>query len=126
MATDLSISIEDRPGALGAVGETLGNANVNIQGVAALGGHDGGHVHLLVEDGAAARSALEAAGVSVEAEREAVVLDVGDDDRPGKLAELAFRVADAGINLVACYVATGSRLVFVADDADALRGALTR
>jgi hypothetical protein len=28
------------------------------------------------------------------------------------------------VNLAACYVATGSRLVFVADDAAALRAAL--
>jgi len=124
MATDLSVSVEDRPGGLAGVGEALGNAGVNIMGLAGLGGHGGGHVHLLVDDGEAARSALEAAGMAVEATREAVVIDVSAEDRPGKLGELARRAADAGVNLVACYVATGSRLVFVADDADALRGAL--
>lgn len=126
MATDLSVSVEDRPGALAGIGEALGNAGVNIMGLAALGGHGGGHVHLLVEDGEAARSALEAVGSAVEATREAVVVDVSAEDRPGKLGELARKAADAGVNLVACYVATGSRLVFVADDAEALRGALGR
>lgn len=124
MATDLSVSVEDRPGALAAVGEALGNAGVNIEGLAALGGHGGGHIHLLVDDGEAARSALQAAGFTVDATREAVVLDVSGDDRPGKMGELAGKAGDAGVNLVACYVATGSRLVFAADDAEALRGAL--
>ncbi|HZD17646.1 MAG TPA: ACT domain-containing protein [Actinomycetota bacterium] len=126
MATDLSVSMEDRPGALAALGEALGNAGVNISGLAALGGHGGGHVHRLVEDSETGRSALEAAGITVEATREAVVVDAGSEDRPGKLGELAGKAGDAGINLVACYVATGSRLVLVADDADALRGALGR
>ena len=124
MATDLSISVEDRPGTLAALGEALGGAGVNVEGIAALGGADRGHVHLLVEDERAARSALESGGLTVEASRAAVILDVSGDDRPGKLGELARKAANAGVNLVACYVATRTRLVFVADDADALQSAL--
>lgn len=123
MATDLSVALEDRPGTLADLGAALGSAGVNIEGIAALGGGDGGHVHLLVEDEAAARSALEGAGLSVEAAREAVVLDVSDD-RPGVLGDLARKAAGAGVNLIACYAASRSRLVFVADDAAALRSAL--
>ncbi len=77
-----------------------------------------------MEDAAGASSALKAAGFSVDAERVAVVLEVGGEDRPGVLGRLSRAAADAGVNLVACYVATGSRLVFVADDADGLRSAL--
>ena len=124
MATDLSVAVEDRPGGLAELGEALGGAGVNVEGIAALGGADGGHVHLLVEDEGAARSALESAGLTVEASRPAVVLDASADDRPGKIGELARKAADAGVNLVACYAATRTRLVFVADDADALRSAL--
>ena len=52
------------------------------------------------------------------------MLDVGGDDRPGKLGELARKAADAGVNLAACYAATRSRVVFVSDDAAALRSAI--
>jgi hypothetical protein len=97
---------------------------VNVEGLAGLGGHDGGHIHVLVEDGAGGRSALEGAGLSVDGEREAVVLDVSSEDRPGKLGDLTRAAADAGVNLVACYVATRSRIVLVADDAAALRSAV--
>jgi hypothetical protein len=124
MATDLSISVSDEPGGLARAAEALGAAGVNVEGVAGLGGGGTGHIHLLVGDAAGARSALEGAGFAVEGEREPVVLDVSNEDRPGRLGELARAAADAGVNLAACYVATGSRLVFVADDAAALRSAL--
>jgi hypothetical protein len=124
MATDLSIHVSDAPGGLAGAAEALGAAGVNIEGLAGLGGGGEGHVHLLVEDAGAARAALEGAGYTVDGEREAVVLDVGGEDRPGKLGELARAAAGAGVNLAACYVATRSRLVFVADDAAALRSAL--
>lgn len=124
MSTDLSVSVGDEPGGLARVAEALGAASVNVEGVAGLGGGGAGHIHLLVQDAAGARSALEGAGVAVDGERDAVLVDASAEDRPGKLGELARAAADAGVNLVACYVATGSRIVFVADDADALRSAL--
>ena len=124
MATDLSISVKDEPGGLAGVAEALGNARLNIEGLAGLGGGGTGHIHLLVEDAGAARTALEGAGYAIDGEREAVVLDLSSEDRPGALAELTRKAAGAGVNLVASYAATRSRLVLVADDAAALRGAL--
>ena len=124
MATDLSISLPDEPGGLAKAAKALGAAGVNIEGIAGLGGGGHGHVHWLVEDGGAARSALEGAGVTIEGEREAVVVDVSSEDRPGKLGELAQAIADAGVNLAACYVASRSRVVFSSDDPAALRSAL--
>ena len=124
MATDLSISLPDEPGGLAKAAAALGAAGVNVEGIAGLGGGGHGHVHLLVEDAAAARSALEGAGVTIEGERVAVVVDVSNEDRPGKLAELAEAIAGAGVNLAACYVASRSRVVFSSDDPAALRSAL--
>lgn len=124
MATDLSITLPDEPGGLAKAAKALGEAGVNVEGIAGLGGGGHGHVHLLVEDAGAARSALEGAGVTLEGEREAVVVDVSSEDRPGKLAELAEAIAGAGVNLAACYVASRSRVVFSSDDPAGLRSAL--
>ena len=124
MAIDLSISLPDEPGGLAKAAKALGDAGVNIEGIAGLGGGGHGHVHLLIEDAGTARSALEGAGVTVEGEREAVIADVSDEDRPGKLAELAEALGAAGVNLAACYVASRSRVVFSSDDPAALRSAL--
>jgi hypothetical protein len=124
MATDLSISLPDEPGGLAKAAKALGDAGVNIEGIAGLGGGGHGHVHLLVENAGAARTALEGAGATLEGEREAVIVDVSSEDRPGKLAELAEAVGAAGVNLAACYVASRSRVVFSSDDAAGLRSAL--
>ncbi len=124
MAIDLSISLPDEPGGLAKAAKALGDAGVNIEGIAGLGGGGHGHVHLLVEDAGTARTALEGAGITLEGEREAVIADVSDEDRPGKLAELAEALGAAGVNLAACYVASRSRVVFSSDDPAALRSAL--
>jgi hypothetical protein len=61
--TDLAIALEDRPGALAEMGEALGRAGVSIEGGGAwvVGGQ--GIAHFFFADGAAARQALEAAGI---------------------------------------------------------------
>ena len=60
--------------------------------------------------------------LAVTREREVVVVEV--DDRPGVLADLAGKVAAAGVNLDLVYVATMNRVVFGAADLDGLRAAL--
>ncbi len=125
MATDLRIVVDDRPGGLAAVGEALGSAGINIEGLCGVGLGDRGVIHVLVEDGAAARAALEAAGVAIERESEPLVSDVsGSTGTPGTVGQMARAIADAGVNLHAVYIATNNRAVAVTDDNEAARGAL--
>ena len=84
MPTDLGVTVEDRPGGLADIGEALGNAGINIEGLCGVGLGDRGVIHLLVEDGAAARAALEGAGLTVESESEAIVSEIpGDVEHAG-------------------------------------------
>ena len=125
MAKDLTISVEDRPGELARIGEALGQAGVNIEGVAGFVSEGRGIIHLLVEDAAGARAALEGAGIVVSEEADALVADLSADaDRPGALGEMARKIADAGVNLRAVYIATHSRAVAVTSDNDRAQGAL--
>jgi hypothetical protein len=125
MPTDLGVTVEDRPGGLADVGETLGNAGINIEGLCGLGLGDRGVIHLLVDDGAAARAALEGAGLSVESESAAIVSEIpGDVDTPGTMGRMARAMADAGVNMRAVYLATNNRAVVVTDDNDKARAAL--
>jgi hypothetical protein len=120
MATDLEISgFEDVPGAFASVGEALGRAGVNIEGIAGGGGYL--HVLVLVEDAGRARQTIEEAGLQVR-ERDVVLVDVAD--RPGGWGELGRRIADAGINLDLIYLATRTRIVLGAEDVAALRSAV--
>ena len=122
MATDLTLSLEDRPGELARLGEALGNAGVNIEGSCSTTAGGRGEVHVLVEDAAAAKRALDGAGIQVSGERDALVLDV--PDRPGELGKAARKLADAGVNIELQYVGTNNRLVFGVDDVKKARGAL--
>ncbi|HEX6400682.1 MAG TPA: ACT domain-containing protein [Actinomycetota bacterium] len=117
MATDLAVSVADQPGGLADVGEALGNAGINIDGLCGVGLGDRGVIHVLVEDGAAARAALEGAGLNVESEAEAIVSAIpGDVKTPGTLGKMARAVAEAGVNMRAVYLATDNRAVAVTDD----------
>ncbi|HEY1330597.1 MAG TPA: amino acid-binding protein [Actinomycetota bacterium] len=112
IATDLLVSLEDRPGTIADLGEALGAAGVNVSGLCAITNEGRGIIHLLTEDAAAARRALEGAGIKVEGETEVIVGDLPPDvDTPGTLGVMARRVANAGINVTLAYLATGNRAV---------------
>jgi hypothetical protein len=121
MMKDLVVVLEDHPGTLASMGEILGAAGVNIEGICAAS-KDGGLVHILVEDAAAARQALGAKSVAVSTEREVLVLDISD--RPGSLGEVARKLADAGVNIELIYLATHTRLVLGVDDLEKARAAV--
>jgi hypothetical protein len=112
---DLSIRLDDTPGALATMGETLGRAGISIEGggVFVAGGH--GVAHFLFQDGAAARRALEAAGIDVLAVRE-VLLQQLAQGIPGQLGMLCRRMADAGVNILVQYSDHANQLVLVVDD----------
>jgi len=122
MATNLTVTMEDRPGMLAQLGEALGGAGINIAGGCAVTSAGEGWVHILVEDAAAARAALEGAGMSVSGEREVVVVDM--EDHAGELGAIARKFTEAGVNVELFYVGAGRKLVFGVDDAEKARGAL--
>ncbi|MFO8036064.1 MAG: ACT domain-containing protein [Anaerolineales bacterium] len=109
MLKDLSVLLEDKPGALAKLGEALGKAEINIEGVAGMTVVDRGVIHLLVEDAPKARRALEANDIDVEGEREVLLIDV--QDRPGVLGNIARRLAREDVNIELAYLATANRLV---------------
>jgi len=119
MPKDVTVILEDRPGTLADVGEALGKADINIEGVCGFRSEGKGIVHILVEDAAAARRALEGVGIEVGDEREVFVLEI--QDRPGALGEVSRRIADAGVNIDLVYLASNNRLVIGADDLERAR-----
>jgi hypothetical protein len=123
MATDLSVVLEDRPGELARLGEATGQAGVNIEGMAAFTGQGRGIIHLLVEDAAKAKAALDGAGIKLADEREALVIDI--ENQPGSLGELARSLGEASVNIELIYTTFGGvKVVIVTDDLDAAREAL--
>ena len=122
MAKDLTIALEDRPGILAELGEVLGGAGINIEGFCGYRSEGTGIVHLLVDDAPAARGALEGAGFAVQHERDVIVVDV--EDRPGALAVVARRIANADVSLDLAYLGTNTRIVVGAENLEKLRAAM--
>ena len=121
MAKDLVVVLEDRLGTLADMGEALGNANINIEGICAVTFKGGAAVHILVEDSAAAKKALEEKGIKVSSEREVLVLDI--EDRPGALGEIARKLADNDVNIELAYLASKIRLVVGVDNIEKAQSA---
>jgi len=119
MAKDLTVILEDRPGTLADMGEVLGKAGINIDGLCGFPCQGKGTIHILVEDAAAARRALEERGLEVRDERQVLILEV--EDRPGAFGNVTRRIANAGVNIDLAYPATNNRLVIGADDLDKAR-----
>lgn len=122
MAWHLEVFLPNRPGALAALGEGLGAAGINIDGISGASGPEGGWMHLLVEDAAAAQSALQDAGVEVLGSSEVVIATF--NDQPGELGRMARRIADTGTNINSLYITCDGRIVFGTDNNEAAREAL--
>jgi len=112
---DLAIALDDRPGALAEMGEALGRAGVSVEGGGAWVVDGRVVAHFLFSDGAAARAALEAAGIHVLAEREVIVQRLGQAV-PGQLGTLTRRMAAAGVNIEVLYSDHDNQLILVVDD----------
>jgi hypothetical protein len=112
---DLTIALDNRPGALAEMGDALGRAGVSIEGGGAFVVGGQGVAHFLFHDGAAARKALEAAGITVLAEREVLVQRL-NQTQPGQLGKITRRMAEAGVNIEVLYSDHDHQLVLVVDD----------
>jgi hypothetical protein len=119
---DITVIIDDLPGALAQVGETLGSADINIDGYCSFPSGGKSLLHILVEDVVGARRALQAAGIKIDREREVLTVDM--NDQPGELGKVARRIADVGVNIDMVYMGTNSRLVVVAYDLSRARSAI--
>ena len=92
------VQLADRPGELARITEAIAQKGINIAGFAGTTAGGSGAVVLITNDEAGTRSALASTGRIV---RETELVTVGLENRPGSLAEIAKKLADAGINVEA-------------------------
>lgn len=96
----LAIFMENKPGALARVCETLGANDVNILALSVSDTVDHAVVRMLVDEPDTAIHLLGQAGMLV-VESDVLVLDVANS--PGSLGKLAARFAELGINIEYAY-----------------------
>jgi hypothetical protein len=121
MFTDIKIKIENKPGTLALIGETLGNNGVNIEGFCGPCEKEG-IARFLVSDLRSARSAFEKVGIKVVGENEVLVIDL--DDKPGMLGKVCRRIADADINIDFFYAASNTRVALGVSDIEKAKSVL--
>ena len=98
---DFSIPLTHRPGELGRVANALAKKSVNIKSVAGMTLGTQAAIRIIADDVDAARSALKEANISFEESELATVLL---ENHAGELANVADKLAKAGLNLHAVYV----------------------
>ncbi|MBW8010286.1 MAG: amino acid-binding protein [Chloroflexi bacterium] len=122
MAMDLTVILQNVPGTIADLGESLGKAGVNIDGGCGFPSEGVGLLHILVQEAAPAKQALMDAGFEVRNEREVLVLDI--EDTPGELGRITRSIANAGVNADLFYLTASGQLVLGVDDLDKARATL--
>ena len=122
MHVDLTIVLDNHPGAVANVCQSIGRAGVNIEGLCAFASSGIGILHTAVNDVTPARRAVEAAGYKISEEREVIIVDI--EDRPGSAGAMLRHFGDAQVNLDLVYFATQNRMVVSAPDLDKAKKAL--
>lgn len=112
---DLKIALDNRPGTLAEMGDALGRAGVSIEGGGAWVVNGQSVAHFLFKDGAAARNALEAAGIRVLEERDVLVQRLNQAE-PGQLGNISRRMAEVGVNIEVLYSDHDHQLILVVDN----------
>jgi hypothetical protein len=118
MMYDLTIELDNRPGALAAMGEALGTAGVSIEGGAMFVVNGRAVAHFLFADGEAARAAIEAAGITVTAVRTPLVQRL-DQQAAGQLGAITRLMAEAGVNIEVLYSDHDNQLILLVNRPEA-------
>ena len=122
---DITIALENRPGALADLGETLGKAKINIEGLCGATCEGEDLIHILVQETGKAYNVLDQAGFRIREEREVLVVDIKDIVKePGSGGRLFRKLALEGININLIYLAENNRIVIGVDDLKKAKGVL--
>lgn len=116
MAFDLRVVVPNRPGTVLMACDTLVDAGIELSGFCGdiRPGERWGYIHVLVEDGNAAKAALEKAGLEVTSVHRVDV--IGVDKHIGALAEEVKKYSDAGRNIQVLYLASDGSIVIGTED----------
>lgn len=112
---DLSVELENTPGALARMGELLGAAGISLEGGGVFVHHNIGFVHFLVEDAWKAKEVLSANGINVIKISDVLIQKL-KQDIPGQLGIISREMQKAGVNILVQYSDHQNQLILVVDD----------
>ncbi|MFV2040361.1 MAG: ACT domain-containing protein [Candidatus Hydrothermarchaeales archaeon] len=97
----ITILVEDRPGALADICEAFGRSGVNIKAISAEGLGEAGVIRIVTGDVNTATRALGREGFNY---RVAEIVSIRLPDKPGELGKVTRRLADEEINIQYIYI----------------------
>jgi hypothetical protein len=127
MANQFVVQLTNEPGAMATLAEALAARGVDLRAIGGGGIGDAGHVIMTTADDTATKQVLDEGGYTY-IEGESILAEV--DDKPGGMAALSRRLADAGVNIYG-HLFLGrwgdrAMFAFVVDDPDKARPILER
>jgi len=96
MANQFVVQLKNQPGAMAILAEALAARGVDLRAIGGGGLGDSGHVIMTTADDATTKQVLDD-GNYTYVEGESIIAEV--DDKPGGMARVARRLADAGVNI---------------------------
>jgi len=112
---DIQIELDNKPGALALMGETLGKNGISLEGGAVFTNGATAIAHFLVEDAERASVVLKEAGINV-VQVNTVIIQKLRQDVPGQLGLFCRRMAESGVNILVQYSDHSNQLIVVVDD----------
>jgi hypothetical protein len=119
------VYVQNKPGELARVCETLGNHGVNIKAIASERSHDRPMIKIVTDDEVSAKSALARSGITYDL-RDVVAVKMAD--RPGELGKISRKLARAMVNVDSIYIlgkdGPNTDIAFTVDNAQKAEAAL--
>jgi hypothetical protein len=97
----ITILVEDKPGALADICEAFGRNGINIKSISAEGLGEAGIIRIITEDVNTAKRALERDGYSHTISE---IVPIRLADKPGELGKVTRKLADEDINIQYIYI----------------------
>jgi hypothetical protein len=112
---DIEIVLENKPGALALMGETLGKNKISLEGGGVFQNGEIAIVHFLVEEAERAKEVL--ANVQIEVVKiNDVIIQKLRQDVSGQLGMFCRKMADANVNILVQYSDHSNQLIVVVDN----------
>jgi len=112
---DLEIILENKPGQLALLGETLGKNKISLEGGGVFNNGEYSIAHFLVEEADRAKKVLEESGFTVVKINEPIIQKLRQDV-PGQLGMYCRRLAEANINILTQYSDHSNQLIVIVDN----------
>lgn len=112
---DIEILLQNKPGALALVGETLGKNKISLEGGGVFQNGQNSIAHFLVEE--AERAKEELAKIQIEVVKISdVIIQKLRQDVAGQLGMFCRKMAEANVNILVQYSDHANQLIVVVDD----------